>query len=233
MRQRNRRFMKILLKDIRHLRCRQPLSQEPLAQEPLAQEPLSQEPTAEQQPPAKSNSRTHVFPIPDVILEIPDFAKRPFIGSDASPLYCAAVDTGNAATVIRTAVSSPNPQQWACRAHNPTISSESLTYLDVQHPVPIKVEDLPSSPADADVDDFVDNHCYSCSNNDSTRETVNFYPDADPDPLPEVANNPDPKPMDIVEDDLDNNGDANQDIGEPNEVPSTALQQPASQGGFL
>ena len=61
MRQRNRRFMKILLKDIRHLKCRQPLSQEPLAQEPLAQEPTAQEPMAEQQPPAKSNSRTHVL----------------------------------------------------------------------------------------------------------------------------------------------------------------------------
>jgi hypothetical protein len=164
-------------------------------------------------------------PIPDVILEISDFAKRPFNGSDASPSYCAAVDTENAATVVRTAVSSPNPQQWACRAHNPTISSESLTYLDVQHPVPIKLEDLPSSPAD-DADDFLANHCCYCSNNDSTRETVNFYPDADPDPLPEVANDPDPKPMDIVEDDLDNNGDTNQDIGEPNEVPSAAIQQP-------
>ncbi|KAI2514023.1 hypothetical protein MHU86_407 [Fragilaria crotonensis] len=31
--------------------------------------------------------------------------------------------------------------------------------------------------------------------------------------------------MDIVEDDLDNNGDANRDIGEPNEVPSAAIQQ--------
>ena len=151
--------------------------------------------------------------------------KRPVNGPNASPSYCAAVDTGNNATVVRTAVSSPNPQQWACRAHNPTISSESLTYLDVEHPVPIKLEDLPSSSAD-DVDDFVDNHCYSCSNNDSTRETVNFYPDADPDPLPEVANDPDPEPMDIVDDDLDNNGNANQNIGEPNEVPSAAIQQP-------
>ncbi|KAI2510454.1 hypothetical protein MHU86_4027 [Fragilaria crotonensis] len=92
------------------------------------------------------------------------------------------------------------------------------------HPVPIKLEDLPSSQAD-DADVFLADHCYSCSNNDSTRETVNFYPDADPDPLPEVANDPDPEPMDIVEDDLDNNGDANRDIGEPNEVPSAAIQQ--------
>jgi hypothetical protein len=46
MRQRNRRFMKNLLKGIGHLKCRQPLAQEP---------------TAEQQPPAKSNSRAHVF----------------------------------------------------------------------------------------------------------------------------------------------------------------------------
>ncbi|KAI2491685.1 hypothetical protein MHU86_22893 [Fragilaria crotonensis] len=163
-------------------------------------------------------------PIPDVILEISDSVKRPVNGSNASLSYCAAVDTGNNATVVRTAVSSPNPQQWACRAHNPTVSSETLTYLDVQHPVPIKLEDLPSSQAD-DADVFLADHCYSCSNNDSTRETVNFYPDADPDPLPEVANDPDPEPMDIVEDDLDNNGDANRDIGEPNEVPSAAIQQ--------
>ncbi|KAI2509890.1 hypothetical protein MHU86_4455 [Fragilaria crotonensis] len=54
---------------------------------------------------------------------------------------------------------------------------------------------------------------------------LTFYPDADPDPLPEVANDPDPEPMDIVEDDLDDNGDANRDIGEPNEVPSAAIQQ--------
>ncbi|KAI2500908.1 hypothetical protein MHU86_13569 [Fragilaria crotonensis] len=163
-------------------------------------------------------------PIPDVVLEISDSVKRPVNGPNASLSYCAAVDTGNAATVVRTAVSSPNPQQWACRAHNPTVSSETLTYLDVQHPVPIKLEDLPSSQAD-DADVFLADHCYSCSNNDSTRETVNFYPDADPDPLPEVANDPDPEPMDIVEDDLDNNGDANRDIGEPNEVPSAAIQQ--------
>ncbi|KAI2501249.1 hypothetical protein MHU86_13193 [Fragilaria crotonensis] len=126
-------------------------------------------------------------PIPDVVLEISDSVKRSVNGSNASLSYCAAVDTGNAATVVRTAVSSPNPQQWACRAHNPTVSSETLTYLDVQHPVPIKLEDLPSSQAD-DADVFLADHCYSCSNNDSTRETVNFYPDADPDPLPEVAN---------------------------------------------
>ncbi|KAI2513989.1 hypothetical protein MHU86_373 [Fragilaria crotonensis] len=162
-------------------------------------------------------------PIPDVVLEISDSVKRPVNGPNASLSYCAAVDTGNAATVVRTAAS-PNPQQWACRAHNPTVSSETLTYLDVQHPVPIKLEDLPSSQAD-DADVFLADHCYSCSNNDSTRETVNFYPDADPDPLPEVANDPDPEPMDIVEDDLDNNGDANRDIGEPNEVPSAAIQQ--------
>ncbi|KAI2492224.1 hypothetical protein MHU86_22318 [Fragilaria crotonensis] len=164
-------------------------------------------------------------PIPDVVLEISDSVKRSVNGSNASLSYCAAVDTGNAATVVRTAVSSPNPQQWACRAHNPTVSSETLTYLDVQHPVPIKLEDLPSSQAD-DADVFLADHCYSCSNNDSTRETVNFYPDADPDPLPEVANDPDPEPMDIVEDDLDNNGNTNPDIGEPNEVPSAAIQQP-------
>ncbi|KAI2496560.1 hypothetical protein MHU86_17952 [Fragilaria crotonensis] len=141
-------------------------------------------------------------PIPDVVLEISDSVKRPVNGPNASLSYCAAVDTGNAATVVRTAVSSPNPQQWACRAHNPTVSSETLTYLDVQHPVPIKLEDLPSSQAD-DADVFLADHY----------------------PLPEVANDPDPEPMDIVEDDLDNNGDANRDIGEPNEVPSAAIQQ--------
>ncbi|KAI2495757.1 hypothetical protein MHU86_18732 [Fragilaria crotonensis] len=141
-------------------------------------------------------------PIPDVVLEISDSVKRSVNGSNASLSYCAAVDTGNAATVVRTAVSSPNPQQWACRAHNPTVSSETLTYLDVQHPVPIKLEDLPSSQAD-DADVFLADHY----------------------PLPEVANDPDPEPMDIVEDDLDNNGDANRDIGEPNEVPSAAIQQ--------
>ncbi|KAI2496943.1 hypothetical protein MHU86_17584 [Fragilaria crotonensis] len=91
------------------------------------------------------------------------------------------------------------------------------------HPVPIKLEDLPSSQAD-DADAFLADHCYSCSNNDSTRKLLTL-PDADPDPLPEVANDPDPEPMDIVEDDLDNNGDANRDIGEPNEVPSAAIQQ--------
>ncbi|KAI2500357.1 hypothetical protein MHU86_14100 [Fragilaria crotonensis] len=110
-------------------------------------------------------------PIPDVVLEISDSVKRSVNGSNASLSYCAAVDTGNAATVVRTAVSSPNPQQWACRAHNPTVSSETLTYLDVQHPVPIKLEDLPSSQAD-DADVFLADHCYSCSNNDSTRKLL-------------------------------------------------------------
>ncbi|KAI2508341.1 hypothetical protein MHU86_6015 [Fragilaria crotonensis] len=109
-------------------------------------------------------------PIPDVVLEISDSVKRSVNGSNASLSYCAAVDTE---TQLLSFVPRfpPNPQQWACRAHNPTVSSETLTYLDVQHPVPIKLEDLPSSQAD---DVFLADHCYSCSNNDSTRETVNF-----------------------------------------------------------
>jgi hypothetical protein len=46
MQQRNQRFMKNLLKGIRHLKCWQQLAQEPLAQEPLAFEPLAFEPLA-------------------------------------------------------------------------------------------------------------------------------------------------------------------------------------------
>ncbi|KAI2499698.1 hypothetical protein MHU86_14779 [Fragilaria crotonensis] len=62
--------------------------------------------------------------------------------------------------------------------------------------------------------------------NPLARETLNFYPDADPDPLPELPNDPDPAPTDIVDDDFDDGDETNRDIGEPNEVPSATIQQP-------
>ncbi|KAI2505924.1 hypothetical protein MHU86_8523 [Fragilaria crotonensis] len=58
--------------------------------------------------------------------------------------YCDDDDTVEFTVVDGTAIQS-SPPQCAYRAHNPTDPSLSSTSLSVQHPVPIKLEDLPSS----------------------------------------------------------------------------------------
>jgi hypothetical protein len=86
--------------------------------------------------------------IDETILENDDLAQRLLNGSDASDPYCAVVDTATLPTVVKTEPSSPNPPQCAYRAHNETDHSQSLTYLNIQHPVPVKLEDFPMSPAE-------------------------------------------------------------------------------------
>ena len=173
---------------------------------------------------ASNDQISQSSPISDAILEHNDFAKQLFNGSDASDSYFAASDTTNKTTVVKTEPTYPSPPQWAYRASNPTDPSKSLTYLDTVHPVPIKLEYFPRSPATDD--DFIGPHCYSCSNNESTREHFNFYPDAAPDPLPELPNEPDPAPMEVINEDSGDDDETNRDIGEPNEVPSAPIQQP-------
>jgi hypothetical protein len=96
----------------------------------------------------------------EAILENDDFSERLFNGSDAPDPYCAAVDTATLSTVVP---SSTNPPPCAYRAHNKTDPSKSFTYLNIQHPDPIKLEDFPMSPAAETVP--TDEHCYSTSNN--------------------------------------------------------------------
>ena len=99
----------------------------------------------------------------EAILENDDFPQRLFNGSDASDPYCAVVDTATLPNVVKTdKPSSPNPPQCAYRAHNETDPSKSFTYLNIQHPDPIKLEDFPMSPAAESVP--TDEHCYSTSN---------------------------------------------------------------------
>ncbi len=117
--------------------------------------------------------------IDEAILDNDDFSKRLLIGSDASDPYCAVVDTATLQTVVKTEpTSSPNPPQCAYRPHNKTDPSKSLTYLNIQHPVPIKLEDFPMSPAAETVP--TDEHCYSTSNNAPSNAPVNFYLADDP-----------------------------------------------------
>ena len=80
-------------------------------------------------------------------MENDDLSQRPFNGPDASDPYCAVVDTATLPTVVKTKPSSPNPPQCTYRAHNETDPSKCLTYLNIQHPVPIKKEYFPMSPA--------------------------------------------------------------------------------------
>ena len=96
----------------------------------------------------------------EAILENDDFSERLFNGSDAPDPYCAAVDTATLSTVVP---SSTNPPPCANRADNETDPSKSFTYLNIQHPDPIKLEDFPMSPAAESVP--TDEHCYSTSNN--------------------------------------------------------------------
>jgi hypothetical protein len=96
--------------------------------------------------------------IDEAILDNDDFSKRLFNGSGVSDPYCAVVDTAMLPTVVKTEPSSPNPPQCAYRAHNETDPSKSLTYLNsIQHPVLIKLEDFPISPAAETVP--TDEHC--------------------------------------------------------------------------
>ena len=167
-------------------------------------------------------------PNPETILAFNNPQQRLFNASDDSDddsdPHCAGIDTVSAPTVAETEATQPGPPQWACRAHNDTDPSQSLTSLDIVHPVAIKLEDFPRSPSPES--DFVGPHCYSCSNNEPINNHLNFYPDAAPEPLPDPANEPDPAPMDVANDDFGDDGDANQNFGEPNEVPSGATQQP-------
>ena len=128
--------------------------------------------------------------IDEAILENDDFSQRLFNGSDASDPYCAAVDTATLPTVVKTEPSSPNPPQCAYRAHNETDPSQSLTYLDIQHPVSIKLEDFPMSPAAEN--DLDGEHCYSTCNNAPSNAPVNFYLADDPAALPGSEIEPEP-----------------------------------------
>jgi hypothetical protein len=111
-------------------------------------------------------------------LDNDDFSKRLFKASDASDPYCAVVDTVTLPTVVKTEPSFPNPPQCAYRSHNETDPSKNLTYLNIQHPVPIKLEDFPMSPAAETVP--TDEHCYSTSDNTPSNAPVNFYLADDP-----------------------------------------------------
>jgi hypothetical protein len=118
------------------------------------------------------------------------FSRRHFNGSDASKPYCAAVDTATLPTVVKTESSSPTPPQRAYRAHNETDPSKIFTYLNIQHPVPIKLEDFPMSPAAETVP--TDEHCYSTRNNAPSNAPVNFYLADEPEPLPGPEIEPEP-----------------------------------------
>ncbi len=93
-------------------------------------------------------------------------------------------------TVVNTEPSSPNPPQCAYRAHNETDPSKRLTYLNIQHPIPIKLEDFPMSPAAETVP--TDEHCYSTSNNAPSNAPVSFYRADDPETLPVLSLNQNP-----------------------------------------
>jgi hypothetical protein len=126
----------------------------------------------------------------DAILGNDDFFKQRFNDSDALDPYCAVVDTAKLSTVVNTEPSSPNPPQCAYRANNETDPSESLTYLNNQHPIPIKLEDFPMSPAAENVP--TDEQCYSTSNIAPSNAPVNFYLANDPGTLPVLSLNQNP-----------------------------------------
>jgi hypothetical protein len=95
--------------------------------------------------------------IDETFLENDDLSQRLLTVLTQSDPYCAVVDTAMLPTVMKTVPSSPNPPQCAYRAHNVTDPSNSLTYLNIPHPVHIKLEDFPMSPAAKT--DPTDEHC--------------------------------------------------------------------------
>jgi hypothetical protein len=158
--------------------------------------------------------------VDEVILDNDDFPKQLFNGSDASDPYCAVVDTATLPTVVKTEPSSPNTPQCAYRAHNETDPIKSLTYLNIQHPVPIKLEDFPMSPASETVP--TDEHCYSTSNN----APVNFDLADDPETLPGPEIDPEPMVIELLEEELPAIVEANQTFEAPKELPMANIQQP-------
>ncbi|KAI2511661.1 hypothetical protein MHU86_2727 [Fragilaria crotonensis] len=145
----------------------------------------------------------------------------------ASESYCADDDTVNASTVVDSTVAYSSPPRWAYRAHNPTDPSLSSASLSVQHPVAIKLEDLPRSPA-SDCADVGENY-YSPSDNSPTKPSVNFYPASDPVPdpeiLPEVEIMPEPMIIEIIEEEFLEEGATNPILEALNELPEPAIQQ--------
>ena len=158
------------------------------------------------------------------MLDNDDFSKRLFNGSDASDPFCAVVDTATLPTVVKTEPSSPNPPQCAYRAHNETDLSKSLTYLNIQHPVPIKLEDFPMSPAAETVP--TDEHCYSTSNNAPSNAPVNFYLADDPETLPGSEIDPEPMVIELFEEELPAIVEATHTFEAPEELPMANIQQP-------
>jgi hypothetical protein len=172
--------------------------------------------------PNRQNSKSSSIQV--AILGNDDFVQRLFNGSDASDPYCAAVDTATVPTVVQSAPSCPSPPQWAYRAHNETDPTASLTSLSIQHPVPIKLEDFPMSPAAEDA--MNGEYCYSTSNNAPSNAPVNFYPVVDPEILPGPELEPEPMMIERIEDKLIENVEANQVFEAPEEPPTDAIQQP-------
>ncbi|KAI2500133.1 hypothetical protein MHU86_14339 [Fragilaria crotonensis] len=141
--------------------------------------------------------------------------------------YCDDDDTVEFTVVDGTAIQS-SPPQCAYRAHNPTDPSLSSTSLSVQHPVPIKLEDLPLFP-DPDCADVGENY-YSPSDNSPTKPSVNFYPASDPVPdpevLPEVEIMPEPMIIESIEEEFVEETATNPILEALNELPKAATQQP-------
>jgi hypothetical protein len=134
--------------------------------------------------------------------------------------YCAAVDTATLPTVMKIQPNSPNPPQCAYRAHNETDPSKSLTYLNIQQPFAIKLEDFPMSETVP-----TDEHCYSTSNAPSNAP-ANFYLADDPEPLPGPAMKPEPMEIELIEEELPAIVEANQLFAVPYELPVANIQQP-------
>ena len=167
----------------------------------------------------------HSAPIADIIFDKNDFAECLLNASDKLDSYCAADATANVSTVVDTTVTYHSPPQWAYRAHNPTDPSLSSASLSVQHPVAIKLEDLPCSPA-SDCAANVGEFCYFHSNNSPTSAPVNYYPAADPAILPGPEIVDEPRIIEIVEEEFVEESGANPVFEALTELPVAANQQP-------
>ena len=70
--------------------------------------------------------------------------------------------------------------------------------MNIQHPVPIKLEDFPMSLA-AEADP-IDEQCYSTSSDNApSNAPVNFYLADDPEPLPGPEIEPEPMVIEHIE----------------------------------
>jgi hypothetical protein len=99
-----------------------------------------------------------------------------------------------------------------------------LTYFNIQHPVPIKFEDLPMSLAADTVP--TDEHCYSTSKNAPSNAPVSFYLADDPETLPGTVIEPEPMVIELIEEELPAIVEANQLFEIPVELPMANIQQP-------